>query len=98
MITMNKLAFVPMAMSMLLISCNYLLFIFSFILVAYFYIEMPVTRKNVIIYVILKLVYVHMNRMRKAFVLRMVRIARMLTVRMIFDNRFLTVENYKIAI
>ncbi len=99
MITMNKVVCVQIVMSM---SKNKI-FIFDFlsnifILVVNFCIEMLMILKNVIIYVISKRVYVRMILMRKDTVLKMVHIAHMLMVQMIYVNRFLIVEKYKIVI
>jgi hypothetical protein len=73
-------------------------FFISLFLVANYYIEMPMIRKNVIIYVTIKPVYVHMNRMLKDIVLKMVLIVHTLMVQTIFDNRYLIVEKCKTVI
>ena len=67
MITMNNLVFVPMVMSKY--PRNSLLSFKSLVYIAVnYYIEMPMIRKNVFIYVITKPVYVHMKQMVKVIV------------------------------
>ena len=55
-------------------------------------------QRNVIIYVIIKQVYVRMNLMRKDIAIKMVHTVHMLMVQMIYDNQYLIVEKYKIRI
>jgi hypothetical protein len=93
---MNKVVFVQIVTSKLNKYEFLLKLLFS--TVVNFYIEMPMIQKNVIIYVIIKQVYVHMNVILKDIALKMVHIVHMLMVQMIYVNQYLIVEKYKTVI